>query len=213
MADFAFVEVGVTAVLLLGGFGAPIPEDIPLLLAGFFCSAAGGNLSRLPVMLPLTYAAVLGADLIVFELGRRYGSHVVDLPILRHVLTKHRQEKVKQTFHKHGGKTLAIARFLPGLRSPIFITAGVFHVARWKMLVYDGGAALVSVPIWVFIGYAFGENIPQILEWVDRVKVWLFLVGVIAITIAVLRHSWLRRRVAARPESETLAPPAPSNRC
>ena len=46
-----------------------------------------------------------------------------------------------------------------------------------------------SVPIWVFIGYAFGENIPQILAWVDRVKVWLFLVAVIAITIVVLRYS------------------------
>ena len=122
-------------------------------------------------------------------------------------------KRSSKPFTSTAARHSAIARFLPGLRSPIFITAGIFRVSRWKMLVYDGGAALVSVPIWVFVGYAFGENIPQILEWVDRVKVWLFLVGVIAITIVVLRHSWLRLRVAARPESETLAPPAPSNRC
>lgn len=197
---FSFVELGVTAVLLLGGFGAPIPEDIPLLLAGFFCSEAGGRLSRLSVMLPLTYAAVLGADLIVFELGRRFGARVVYLPWLRRVLTESRLEKVSQTFHKHGGKTLAIARFLPGLRSAIFITAGVFRVPRWKMLVYDGTAALVSVPLWVLVGYACGEHIPQILNFAQELKAWLFLAGFVALGFVLFRQAFLRP--APRPDVE-----------
>jgi membrane protein DedA with SNARE-associated domain len=192
---FALAEIGVVAVLLLSGFGAPIPEDIPLLLAGFFCSEAGGRLSHLSMMLPLTYAAVLGADLIVYGLGRRYGRHVVELPFLRRLLTTARLEIAEQTFHEHGGKTLAIARFLPGLRSAVFITAGIFRIPLWKMVAYDGGAALISVPLWVFFGYFFGEHIPQILHYAGQVRLWLLLAGCGAATLVACRYFWLRQRL------------------
>ena len=64
----------------------------------------------------------------------------------------------------------------------MFIAAGIFRIPLWKMLVFDGGAALISVPLWVLAGYFFGEHIPQILEYARHVKEWLF--GLVLAAIA-----------------------------
>ena len=79
--------LGVVFVLMLGGFGAPIPEDLPLLLGGYLC---GSGQADVTIMLPVTLVAVLGADLMVYFLGRRYGHHVPKLPLLRRYLTEER---------------------------------------------------------------------------------------------------------------------------
>lgn len=195
---FPVVEIGITAVLVLSGFGLPIPEDITLLLAGFFCSTVGGRLSHLWVMIPLTYFGVLGADLILYGLGRKYGPHVVELPLLRRFLTPARLEKAEHAFHQHGGKTLAVSRFLPGFRAAVFITAGTFRIPLWKILVFDGGAALASVPVWVIVGFFFGEYIPQILLYTNRVKGYLFTLAFVAALFALLYRFFRRRRTARR---------------
>ena len=192
---FPVVEIGITAVLLISGLGVPIPEDIPLLLAGFLCSEHGGRLSHLSAMIPLTYCAVFGADLMVYGLGRRYGSHVIDFPVLRRIIVPERLAKAEQAVHQHGGKMLAVARFLPGLRSAVFITAGTFRVPLWKMVVFDGAAALASVPLWVLVGYHFGENIPQILRYANAVKGYLFVL-VVAVTFALVLYFLRRERTA-----------------
>ena len=192
---FPVVEVGIMLVLLVSGLGVPIPEDIPLLLGGFLCSEHGGRLSHLSVMIPLTYAAVFGADLMVYGLGRRYGSHVIEFPVLRRIVAPSRLARAERAVHRHGGKMLAVARFLPGLRSGVFITAGSFRVPLWKMVVFDGSAALASVPLWVLAGYHFGENIPRILRYAAAAQGYLFALTAVA-TLAVV-VCFLRRRLAA----------------
>jgi membrane protein DedA with SNARE-associated domain len=48
---------------------------------------------------------------------------------------------------------------MPGVRSVAFFSAGAMHVPFWKFLLYDGLAALVSAPFWVYLAYLFGETI------------------------------------------------------
>jgi membrane protein DedA with SNARE-associated domain len=196
---FPFVEVGIVAVLLLSGFGIPIPEDIPLLLGGFFCSKTGGALSHLWLMIPLTYAAVIGADLIVFSLGWRFGRHVIALPVLRHILIPARIARAEEVFARHGGKTLFAARFMPGLRSAVFISAGICRTPLWKMLVFDGGAGLLSVPLWVWVGYAFGEHIPQIHAYASRIKTVLLIAVALIVLVALVYQLRQHRRAVAKP--------------
>jgi membrane protein DedA with SNARE-associated domain len=201
ISSFAVVEIGVAIVLLLSGFGLPVPEDIPLLLGGFFCSEAGGSLSRLIVMIPLTYGAVMTADLMVFWLGWRYGQQVIALPILNHLLSPARLEKAEQTFARHGGKTLFAARFMPGLRSAVFIAAGICRTPRWKMVVFDGTAALLSVPLWVLAGYYFGENIPDVLHFASHVKGILFGLAAAAVLSYVL-YRLRQHRLREKPQTD-----------
>ena len=43
---------------------------------------------------------------------------------------------------------------MPGLRSPIFVFIGISRkVSYLKFVLIDGFAALISVPIWVYLGF------------------------------------------------------------
>jgi membrane protein DedA with SNARE-associated domain len=194
-----FTYVGVFLVLLSSGFGVPIPEDLPLLLGGVMCSPIladellGIGHLQWWIMIPLCFVAVLGGDLTIFYLGRRYGHHVPNLPMVRRFLTPNRLQRAEAAFHRHAGKTLAVARFLPGLRTPAFFTAGTFRVPWWKMLAFDGGAAMVSVPIWVFAGYFLGQWMREISRYYGIVAT-VAAVGLVGTLVA---YRLCRRRSCA----------------
>lgn len=185
----------IVMVLLASGCGLPLPEDIPLLATGYLCSL---NQERgdLWVMLPIVFASVLGADCFLYLLGRRYGHHVPRLPLLRRYLSETRLARAERAFHEHGGKTLFTARFVPGLRAPCFFTAGVFKIPFWKMLVFDGAAALISVPAIVLIGYFFAGHLESAAEWMRDAKLAaaVVIVGVVAL---VAYRRYRRRRLAS----------------
>ncbi len=185
--------VGVIGLLLISGFGLPLPEDIPLLVGGYLCAQGYANIW---VMVPLSFAAVLGADCILYWLGRRYGHHVPKLPLLRRYLNEAHLTRAEASFHNHGGKTLFIARFLPGLRAAVFFTAGVFKIPFWKMLAFDGSAAVISVPALVLVTYFFADHIDQIKHWSGEAQL-LLAVGMVAVIGGVVAFNVLRRRKVA----------------
>lgn len=193
-----FSYPGILFLLLLAGLGAPIPEDIPLLLGGYLCAtrADGQAFAQLYLMIPLTLLAVLAGDCSLYCLGRRYGHHVPRLPLLRRFLDSAQLERAQQAFCKHGGKTLFIGRFLPGLRAPIFFTAGTFKIPMWKLFAFDGSAALISVPAFVLLGWFFADRIDMVKQLSLKVQMLLLIGLVIAFGLYILTTRWLRYRPA-----------------
>lgn len=160
-----WTHLGLFIVLLAAGFGLPLPEDIPLILAGFIVQkTSGAAVGPLVVMILVGLAGVILGDSTLFFLGRRYGAGVVEHRWFRRFAKPWLVEKARQKFAHHGAKILFIGRFMPGLRSVLFLTAGVFRVPYWKLLVFDGSAALVSVPLWVTAGWYFSAQIVEVFE-------------------------------------------------
>lgn len=191
-----YVAVLLMAILLLSGFGLPVPEDIPLLGSGMLCFY---GTAPLWAMLPITFIFVLGADCIVYGLGRRYGTHVQDLPLLRRFLTKQRLDRAADAYHRHGGKTLFIARFLPGLRAALFFSAGMVKIPFWKMVAYDGFAAVISVPVWVIAGYYGADQIDRVKHGVQRGQMIVLTAVLLAIATYLLVK--VLRKAQATPQS------------
>ncbi len=185
--------VVVLGLLLLSGFGLPIPEDIPLILAGYL---AFYGYADAWVLFPLTFLAVVGADMMVFVLGRRYGHHVPKLPLMRRFLTEKRLARTEGLLHAHGGKFMFAARFLPGLRAPAIFTAGNFKIPYWKFLLYDGGAALVSVPVILGLAYYFANHLEQVRKWVANGERGVIGVILVAAVVFVGVKLVLNRRLA-----------------
>ena len=51
----------------------------------------------------------------------------------------------------------------------------------------DGLAALISVPVWIYLGYFFADNLDILMEYVHDVQKAIFLVlGLLAVIIAVI---------------------------
>ncbi len=188
--------LGVVLVLIAGGLGVPIPEDVPLLIGGYLC---GVGKAELAIMLPTTFIAVIGADLMVYGLGRRYGHHVPKLPVIRKYLSPQRLTKAEISFHKHGGKTLFLARFMPGLRTPIYFSAGAFKIPFWKMLLFDGTAAGLSVPTLVLVAWYLGTKVDlETLQSWSLATQSVLVAGLIVLVIAVLGWKRVRgRRLAS----------------
>jgi membrane protein DedA with SNARE-associated domain len=136
-------------ILLLCGVGFPMPEDIVLIVAGMLARDDGR--SWIPVAV-LMYVGVMAGDSTIFLLGRRYGTRLLAWQGTHHLFPPQKQAKVQKLFDRHGSIVLSMARFLPGLRAPIFSSAGAMRVPYLKFAMYDGAAALVSVPIFVWFG-------------------------------------------------------------
>jgi membrane protein DedA with SNARE-associated domain len=104
---------------------------------------------------------------------------------------------VQEKFHRYGNRVLFIARFLPGMRTTIYLTAGMTHrVSVARFLLLDGSAALISVPFWVYLGFIGADNHQWLLKWMHRgqASLWTLL----GILVLVLLISWWRHRRRAR---------------
>ncbi|KMN35908.1 alpha-amylase [Chromobacterium sp. LK1] len=180
----------VFTVLLVCGFGVPIPEDITLVAGGII---SGLGYTNVHWMFVVGMAGVLAGDGIMFTAGRVFGNRVLKFRPIARILTQERFEAVQEKFEKYGNWVLFVARFLPGLRSPIFITAGMTRrVSYWRFLVMDGFAALISVPVWVYLGYYGAANREWLMTMVHRGQA-----GILAVVAALLlgvAFAWMRRR-------------------
>ena len=191
-----FTYIGIVAVLLAGSFGLPLPEDIPLLFGGYM---AAKGVVELEILIPLCLAVVIIGDSILWFLGNRYHWALPKLPMIGRFMSPERLAKARYMLAEHGGKFLFAARFMPGLRAVCFAAAGALHVPYWKLLLYDGLAAVLSVPALILIAWYFADHFEVVKQWSTTGQ--LALVAVIALAIAgiFLFKRYRKRRSAATP--------------
>jgi len=188
-----FAEHGYSAVfmaLMLCGAGVPLPEDITLVAGGVI---AGLGYANVHVMAGITMVGVLLGDAGMFLLGHHFGVHMLQWRPIALLMPPRRYAKMQDKFARYGNRLMFFARFLPGMRTAVYITAGATHrVGFWRFLLLDGLAALISVPFWVYLGY-FGANRREWLGmWIRRGQHSLWLIG--SVVILVLLVLWLWRR-------------------
>ncbi|MDQ5921488.1 MAG: hypothetical protein QG673_1546 [Pseudomonadota bacterium] len=193
LAVFAqYGYIAVFLVLIMCGFGVPIPEDVTLVAGGVICALSRDTdyILNIYYMVMIALSGVLLGDSIMFSLGRYLGPRVTRIPGLRHVITPQNYAKIQEKARKHGDKILFVARFLPGLRAPIFIISGISHrVSLIKFFLMDGSAALISVPILVYLGYFFAFDIDAVVEWVRRGEWFIFGgLGIAVVIYLVVRY-------------------------
>lgn len=178
----------VFAILLGCGLGVPIPEDVTLFCAGLL--AYYGN-CQIWIMIIVCFLGVMLGDSVIFLLGRRYGMALSQARFFRNFLRPERLETVKTQFRERGYKLLFLARFMPGFRAPIFFSAGTLQVPFRTFITHDGSAALISVPTIVYLVYAFGDEVDEIIHRIEKVN--LFIFGFVAIYIGIKIAMWWMR--------------------
>ncbi len=177
--------IAVFACLILCGLGVPVPEDITLVSGGVISGLA---LANPHIMCAVGLTGVLAGDSTMFLAGRIFGYRVQRLKFFRKVVSPQRFSQIQKKFKKHGLGLLFVARFLPGLRSPIYLVAGMSHrISYLTFIVMDGLAALISVPVWIYLGYFFADNLDILMEYVHDVQKAIFLaLGLLAVIIAII---------------------------
>lgn len=191
-----FTEYGYLAVfimLLVCGFGVPVPEDVTLVTGGVI---AGLGYADVNTMFAVGMAGVMIGDGMVFSIGRFKGERVMALKPVQRVITPDRYASAQEAFHKYGRWVMFVARFLPGLRTPVFFSAGMSRrVSFPTWFLMDGVAALISVPIWVYLGYFGARNFDWMFTILHRFQYGIF--ALLAIGGGWLGWRWWRKRQAA----------------
>jgi len=119
-SDYGYFAV--LFVLIICGFGVPIPEDITLVSGGVI---SGLGYTNVHIMLVVSLFGVLLGDSTMYWLGRIYGTKILRFRPIRRFLTLDRLRMVRSKFEQYGNRVLFVARFLPGLRAPIYMVAGI----------------------------------------------------------------------------------------
>jgi membrane protein DedA with SNARE-associated domain len=159
----------------------------------------------------MMYAGVLGGDCITFFAGRHVGGWVLTSRWFQRIVSPQKQLKVVDFFARYGPMGLFIGRFLPGLRAPIFFSAGSMKVPFWKLLLFDGGAALLSVPFFVWLGHwswaHFKDDLEQLNRTLSKSQGYALWAGlIISLICAGIILLWIKRRRAANAATKNLNP-------
>jgi membrane protein DedA with SNARE-associated domain len=173
--DYLGVFVGIIAT----GLGFPMPEELPVVIGGGLVHELNPTDFRWWRMLVACIAGVLVGDSCLYCIGRFWGIRLVQIPFIKkHLMTPARLVSISHNFEKYGVKILLFARLTPGIRAPIFITAGITKLPWVKFLFADGIYAIPGVSLLFILGYWFGDTVAGIVEAgesLGRSIVWLVL--------------------------------------
>jgi membrane protein DedA with SNARE-associated domain len=183
-------------VLLGAGLGVPIPEEIPILAAGVL---AQEDVVRWWVALPVCLIGVLTGDTVLYWVGHHWGERILEWRVVRRILSREREERLKAAYRRHGLKIVLAARHITGFRAAAFLTAGIARVPFWRFLAVDGGAALVGVPLSFGLAFLFTDQLERLRVDIGRVERWATLGALllIAVWLAVVTYRRARREVRA----------------
>lgn len=168
-------------LLLLGaGLGIPIPEDVPLLATGVLATHESGlSVAQGAAACGLF---VISRDLIVYGLGRRYGTALLKRRPFSRIAPAATVERYQAIIRQRAVLVVFVGRFVVGLRSAIFFAAGSAGVGARLFLLVDALAALISVPFFVWLGWRFASDLHRVEAITKDIRaVSLVVVGLLAL--------------------------------
>jgi membrane protein DedA with SNARE-associated domain len=179
------------ALLFSCGLGFPMPEDIPLIVGGFFVGQGKMNLALVSV---LAWCGIIGGDCVLYFLSRRYGMGVTRLPMIRNHVTRERIIRTGHLFEKYGVWIVAIGRLFAGIRGAMVIAAGVTKFNFIKFFIADGLAALVSGGLFIALGYWAGKKVGNLGEFRQKIKPYEHWIMLSIAALVILYLAWRKRR-------------------
>lgn len=189
--------LGIIIFLILTGAGLPIPEEVLVVAAGFLSSEHH-------LELPLAYlACVLGAllgDILVYSIGRYPGHNFFRKhPWFARLLHEDREKQMEEMIKKHGLKVFFVARFMVGVRMPLYLAAGVVRMPWWRFLLINGICATTVVTVAFWLGHQYGRVVG---EYIRNSQYGLTLVVVVGLVTVLIYFLIRRKRSKKRLELE-----------
>ncbi|TMM01926.1 MAG: DedA family protein [Actinobacteria bacterium] len=165
-----------------------VPSETSVITAGVVASA--GDLS-LPVVVAGAASGAFLGDNTAYFIGHRFGTRINERFFSGEKARK-RTEWAQQQVSERGGELIAIARFIPGGRTVVTLSAGTLGYPWRRFVLFDAAAALGWALYASLLGY-FGGHAFEAAPW----KGLLLALGIafaVAGGIEIVRY--LKRRRA-----------------
>jgi membrane protein DedA with SNARE-associated domain len=146
----------------------------------------------LPLIVVAWFGLVAG-DALVFHWGHRFGTRLLRHRFAARIVSGARLASLQDTMRRYGPAYIFAVRFMPGVRTALFLAAGSLKMPYRHLFIYDGVAALVELPLLVYGVRYVGGRWEEILALVKQFQ----FVLVPAILLLVL-GAWLYSRARAK---------------
>ncbi|WP_225048153.1 VTT domain-containing protein [Lacticaseibacillus kribbianus] len=173
-----FIETGVVIFPFL-------PGDSLLFAACALAANADYHLNVWLLFAVFLAAAVLG-DTANYEIGRHLGLAASNTGWFTKLINREKLQSAEAFFNKHGGKTIAIARFMPLVRTFAPFVAGGSNMHYPKFIHYNLLGGFLWVTMCCVAGFFFG-NQPFVKAHFSVVVLGIVAISLIPVAITALR--------------------------
>ena len=191
-------------IYVLVGFAAalenvvpPIPADIVVVIGGVLTGA--GDTDTASLFLAVWGANVAGA-LVVYWLGFRFGPRFFQGRLGSFLLAPVQLRRLARAYQRYGFIIIFFSRFLPVFRPVVPAFAGVSRLGFFGTALPIALASAIWYGALVYLGNAAGANWRPLLESIDRVGTWLWVVT--GILLAIAAYLWNRTRTDSSPAED-----------
>jgi len=167
--------------------GIALPGTVLIVLAGFLITKGYFDIGD--AIWAASIGAILG-DSLSYYLGSHAKKFFKKDSKIFH--SKYLQQG-EVFFHKHGGKSIFIGRFVGVIRPIIPFVAGLFKMRRSQFLLWNILSGIAWATSFLFLGYLFGQAWQAALLWSSRLGIALLL-----FLFALLLFSLLKRLVVKK---------------
>jgi membrane protein DedA with SNARE-associated domain/membrane-associated phospholipid phosphatase len=210
LGAWTYLLVAALAFLETGAFvGLIAPGEFTVILGG---AVAGQGDISLPLILTITWIAAFLGDTVSFTMGSRLGRGFLIRHGERVRISEDRLKQVEGYFHRHGGKTILIGRFIGLVRALAPFIAGTSGMRYRAFAPYS----ILGTGLWsatfILVGYFASQSLDKVAKIVSHGLLFFGLfVGLVVGLIVVwrfLREPENRARVVADIEKRRVLRPA-----
>lgn len=177
--------LGIFLFIAATGCGLPIPEEAAIVVAGVL--SAQGHLTTSIAFAACLAGAIVG-DSFMYAIGYHWGHGIFrSHPRFAKLYSAENEEQFQQAIDTHALKVMLLARFLVGIRAPVYVMTGVVRMPYRRFLLYDVISATAVVGVVFWLSYWFGDNVR---DWVRHAEftATLIVVGVLAVIGGVVYY-------------------------
>jgi membrane protein DedA with SNARE-associated domain len=170
--------LGIFLFIAATGCGLPIPEEAAIVVAGVL--SAQEHLTTGIAFAACLAGAIVG-DSFMYAIGYHWGHGIFrSHPRFAELFSTENEAQFQQAIDTHALKVMLLARFLVGIRAPVYVMTGVVRMPYRRFLLYDVLSATAVVGTVFWLSYEFGDNVQ---EWVRHAEftATLIVVGVLAV--------------------------------
>jgi membrane protein DedA with SNARE-associated domain len=177
-----------------------VSEDLTCIAAGQLVQA--GELAFAPAIAGCM-VGIAGGDIGLFLIGRTVGRSALRSRWVQRRISPAQMARIGERFNRHVVPAVFLARFVPGLRLPTFLIAGILGQRACRFMFVACAAALIWTPLLVGIAALarsqFSEHIERYLGngWIVSVVVATVLLGTLH-SLAKLLSPIGRAKAAAK---------------
>src|SRR6185503_891764 len=158
--------LGIFLFIASTGCGMPIPEEAAIVVAGVL--SAQGRLHTWLAFAVCLAGAVVG-DTFMYAIGYRWGHSIFTKhPRFAKLFATENEKQFQGAVETHALKVMLIARFLVGIRAPVYVMTGVVRLPFRRFLLYDVISAtlvvgLVLIAVAAILYYRHPEHVINLL--------------------------------------------------